>query len=166
MESWQPHAMSATALERAQAVAERVTGALGGVGLFGVELFLVGDEVIFSEVSPRPHDTGMVTMATQDQSEFELHVRAILGLPIVKVIQRAPGASSVILAERAGHNPRFLGVGAALKDPRARVRLFAKPDTRRYRRMGVVLTYGETVEDARARANAAARQIEVVVDAG
>ncbi len=166
MESWQPHAMSATALERAQAVAERVTGALGGVGLFGVELFLVGDEVIFSEVSPRPHDTGMVTMATQDQSEFELLVRAILGLPIVKVIQRAPGASSVILAERAGHNPRFLGVGAALQDPRARVRLFAKPDTRRYRRMGVVLTYGETVEDARARANAAARQIEVVVDAG
>lgn len=166
MESWQPHAMSATALARAQAVAEQVTGALGGVGLFGVELFLVGDEVIFSEVSPRPHDTGMVTMATQDQSEFELHVRAILGLPIVEVIQRAPGASSVILAERAGHNPRFLGVAQALLDPRARVRLFAKPDTRRYRRMGVVLTYGETVEDARARANAAARKIEVVVDAG
>ncbi|MBK7826396.1 formate-dependent phosphoribosylglycinamide formyltransferase [Nannocystis sp.] len=166
MESWQPHAMSATALERAQIVAETVTEALGGVGLFGVELFLVGDEVIFSEVSPRPHDTGMVTMTTQDLSEFELHVRAILGLPIVRVIQRAPGASSVILAERAGHNPRFLGVAQALQDPRTRVRLFAKPDTRRYRRMGVVLTYGDTVEEARARANAAARGIEVVVDAG
>ena len=166
MESWQPHAMSATALARAQVVAETVTEALGGVGLFGVELFLVGDEVIFSEVSPRPHDTGMVTMATQDLSEFELHVRAILGLPIVRVIQRAPGASSVILAERAGHNPRFLGVAQALQDPRTRVRLFAKPDTRRYRRMGVVLTYGDTVEEARARANAAARGIEVVVDAG
>jgi phosphoribosylglycinamide formyltransferase 2 len=166
MESWQPHAMSATALERSQAVAARVTEALGGFGLFGVELFLLGDEVIFSEVSPRPHDTGMVTMATQDQSEFELHVRAILGLPIVKVIQRAPGASSVILAERAGHNPRFLGVAQALKDPRTRVRLFAKPDTRKYRRMGVVLTYGDNVEDARARANAAAKRVEVVVDAG
>jgi phosphoribosylglycinamide formyltransferase 2 len=166
MESWQPHAMSPLALERAQAMAERVTGALGGVGLFGVELFLVGDEAIFSEVSPRPHDTGMVTMATQDLSEFELHVRAIIGLPIVEVIQRSPGASSVVLAERAGHNPRFVGVDRALQDPRARVRLFAKPDTRKYRRMGVVLTYGDTVEDARERANAAARKIEVTVDAG
>ena len=166
MESWQPHAMSATALALARAQAEQVTGALGGFGLFGVEFFLVGDEVVFSEVSPRPHDTGMVTMATQDLSEFELHVRAILGLPIVEVIQRAPGASAVILAERAGHNPRFLGLDRALQDPRARVRLFAKPDTRKYRRMGVVLTYGESVEDARARANAAVQCIEVVVDAG
>ena len=153
-------------LANAQQIAHKVTENLGGQGVFGVELFVKGDQVWFSEVSPRPHDTGMVTMATQDQSEFELHVRAILGLPIVKVIQRAPGASAVILAERAGHNPRFLGVAQALQDPRARVRLFAKPDTRRYRRMGVVLTYGETVEDARARANAAARKIEVVVDAG
>jgi phosphoribosylglycinamide formyltransferase 2 len=166
MESWQPHAMTPAALTRARAIAELVTGALGGVGLFGVELFLVGDEVVFSEVSPRPHDTGMVTMATQDQSQFELHVRAILGLPIVEIIQRAPGASAVILAERAGHNPRFLGLTRALQDPRARVRLFGKPDTRKYRRMGVVLTYGDTVEDARARATAAARMIEVIVDAG
>ncbi len=166
MESWQPHAMTPLALTRAKAMAEKVTSALGGVGLFGVELFLVGDEVIFSEVSPRPHDTGMVTMATQDLSQFELHVRAILGLPIVEVIQRAPGASAVILAERAGHNPRFLGLTRALQDPRCRVRLFGKPDTRKYRRMGVVLTYGENVEDARARAVAAARKIEVIVDAG
>ena len=166
MESWQPHAMTPAALTRAKAIAEQVTGALGGVGLFGVELFLVGDEVVFSEVSPRPHDTGMVTMATQDLSQFELHVRAILGLPIVEVIQRAPGASAVILAERAGHNPRFLGLTRALQDPRARVRLFGKPDTRKYRRMGVVLTYGDTVEDARARAAAAASMIEVIVDAG
>ena len=166
MESWQPHAMTPAALTRAKAIAEQVTGALGGVGLFGVELFLVGDEVVFSEVSPRPHDTGMVTMATQDQSQFELHVRAILGLPIVEIVQRAPGASAVILAERAGHNPRFLGLTRALQDPRARVRLFGKPDTRKYRRMGVVLTYGDTVEDARARATAAARMIEVIVDAG
>ena len=166
MESWQPHAMSATALARAQVVAETVTEALGGVGLFGVELFLVGDEVIFSEVSPRPHDTGMVTMATQDLSEFELHVRAILGLPIGQVILRAPGASAVILAERAGHNPRFVGLSRALKDPRVKVRLFGKPDTRRYRRMGVVVTYGDSVDDARERARAAAAMIEVVVDAG
>ncbi len=166
MESWQPHAMTPAALTRAREIAEQVTGALGGYGLFGVELFLVGDEVIFSEVSPRPHDTGMVTMATQDQSQFELHVRAILGLPIVEIIQRAPGASAVILAERAGHNPRFLGLTRALQDPRARVRLFGKPDTRKYRRMGVVLTYGDNVEDARKRATEAARKIEVIVDAG
>jgi phosphoribosylglycinamide formyltransferase 2 len=166
MESWQPHAMSADALARAQAIAEQVTAALGGFGLFGVELFVVGDEMVFSEVSPRPHDTGMVTMATQDLSEFELHVRAILGLPIGQVILRAPGASAVILAERAGHNPRFVGLSRALKDPRVKVRLFGKPDTRRYRRMGVVVTYGDSVDDARERARAAAAMIEVVVDAG
>jgi len=166
MESWQPHAMTPTALARAQAIAEQVTGALGGHGLFGVELFVVGEDMVFSEVSPRPHDTGMVTMATQDQSEFELHVRAILGLPIGEVVLRAPGASAVILAERAGHNPRFVGLAKALKDPRVKVRLFGKPDTRRYRRMGVVVTYGDSVDDARERARAAAAKIDVVVDAG
>jgi phosphoribosylglycinamide formyltransferase 2 len=166
MESWQPHAMSPDALARAQAIAEQVTAALGGYGLFGVELFVVGEEMVFSEVSPRPHDTGMVTMATQDLSEFELHVRAILGLPIGQVILRAPGASAVILAERAGHNPRFVGLSKALRDPRVKVRLFGKPDTRRYRRMGVVITYGDSVDDARERARAAAAFIEVVVDAG
>lgn len=166
MESWQPHPMAPETLARAQQMAAAVTEALGGVGLFGVELFIAGDEVIFSEVSPRPHDTGMVTMITQDMSEFELHVRAILGLPIGQVTTRAPGASAVILADRAGTNPRFTGVPKALSDPRTKVRLFAKPDTRKYRRMGVVLTYGDAVEEARARAVAAAAGIKVLVDAG
>ncbi|MCY1006811.1 formate-dependent phosphoribosylglycinamide formyltransferase [Nannocystis pusilla] len=166
MESWQPHAMAPQALARAQEIAAAVTEALGGAGLFGVELFVVGDEVIFSEVSPRPHDTGMVTMITQDQSEFELHVRAILGLPIGQVILRAPGASAVVLADRPGTNPRFTGVGKALADPRTKVRLFSKPDTRKYRRMGVVLAYGDDVAECRARAEAAAAEIRVVVDAG
>lgn len=163
-ESWQPEALSAVALERAQKIAEHVTGALGGLGLFGVELFIRGDEVLFSEVSPRPHDTGMVTLATQDMSEFELHVRAILGLPIGRIIQRAPGASAVILAERAGINPRFVGVDAALSDPRNRLRLFGKPDTRKFRRMGVVATYGDDVAECRERAQAAAAKVRVEVD--
>ncbi|MCY0992446.1 formate-dependent phosphoribosylglycinamide formyltransferase [Nannocystis sp. ILAH1] len=166
MESWQPHAMAPQALARAQEIAAAVTEALGGAGLFGVELFVVGDDVIFSEVSPRPHDTGMVTMITQDQSEFELHVRAILGLPIGQVILRAPGASAVVLADRPGTNPRFTGVGKALADPRTKIRLFSKPDTRKYRRMGVVLAYGDDVAECRARAEAAAAEIRVVVDAG
>ncbi|WP_434415585.1 formate-dependent phosphoribosylglycinamide formyltransferase [Nannocystis pusilla] len=166
MESWQPHAMAPQALARAQEIAAAVTESLGGAGLFGVELFIVGDNVIFSEVSPRPHDTGMVTMITQDQSEFELHVRAILGLPIGEVILRAPGASAVVLADRPGTNPRFTGVGKALADPRTKIRLFSKPDTRKYRRMGVVLAYGDNVAECRARAEAAAAEIRVVVDAG
>jgi phosphoribosylglycinamide formyltransferase 2 len=166
MESWQPHPMSPKALARSQEIAAAVTEALGGCGVFGVELFVVGDDVIFSEVSPRPHDTGMVTMISQDQSEFELHVRAILGLPINEVILRAPGASAVVLADRPGTNPRFTGVAQALSDPRTKVRLFSKPDTRKYRRMGVVLTYGDSVDDVRARAAAAAAAIRVVVDAG
>ena len=165
-ESWQPHAMSPVALARSQEIARKVTDALGGAGIFGVELFIVGDDVIFSEVSPRPHDTGMVTMITQDMSQFELHVRAILGLPIGEVIVRAPGASSVILADRPGTNPRFVGVTRALSDPRTKVRLFSKPDTRKYRRMGVVLTYGASVDEARERANAAAASVRVLVDAG
>lgn len=166
MESWQPHPMSKAALARSQEIAAAVTDALGGAGLFGVELFVVGDDVIFSEVSPRPHDTGMVTMITQDQSEFELHVRAILGLPIGQVIVRAPGASAVILADRPGTNPRFTGVDRALTDPRTKVRLFSKPDTRKYRRMGVVLAYGDSLDEARTRAAAAAAAIHVSVDAG
>ena len=165
-ESWQPHPMPAGTLRRAQDVAQKVTEALGGAGIFGVELFVVGDDVVFSEVSPRPHDTGMVTMITQDMSQFELHVRAILGLPIGEVIVRAPGASSVILADRPGTNPRFTGVTKALSDPRTKVRLFSKPDTRKYRRMGVVLTYGASVDEARERANAAAASVRVLVDAG
>lgn len=163
-ESWQPEVLSPLALERAQDMAARITGALGGLGLFGVEMFIRGDEVLFSEVSPRPHDTGMVTLATQDMSEFELHVRAILGLPIGRIIQRAPGASAVILAERAGINPRFSGLESALGDPRNRLRLFGKPDTRKYRRMGVIATYGEEVGECRERALAAAAAVKVEVD--
>ena len=164
MESWQPEALSPAVIAEAQRQAERVTSALGGRGLFGVEFFIKGDEVIFSELSPRPHDTGLVTISTQDMSEFELHIRAILGLPIGEIIQRSPGASSVILADEAGKNPRFTGVEQALRDPRNKIRLFGKPDTRKYRRMGVVTTYADTVEEARARANEAAGSVKVVVD--
>ncbi len=168
MESWQPEPLSAETLARAQEIAERVTTALGGRGLFGVELFITGDEadgVLFSEVSPRPHDTGMVTMATQDMSEFELHVRAILGLPIGVIGQRAPGASSVILAEEPGKNPRFTGVGEALAtDPRVHLRLFGKPTTRTHRRMGVAISYAEDTTRARALANDAAARVRVLVD--
>lgn len=162
-ESWQPESLSPAALHQAQQIAKAVTDDLGGKGLFGVELFIKGEEVLFSELSPRPHDTGMVTMATQDMSEFELHVRAILDLPIGDIIQRAPGASAVILAAEAGLEPRFEGVPAALSDPRNKVRLFAKPDTRRYRRMGVVVTYDETVKAARERALRAAAQVSVKI---
>ncbi len=168
MESWQPEPLSDETLARAQEIAERVTTALGGRGLFGVELFITGDKaegVLFSEVSPRPHDTGMVTMATQDMSEFELHVRAILGLPIGVIGQRAPGASSVILAEEPGTNPRFTGVGEALAtDPRVHLRLFGKPTTRKHRRMGVAISYAEDTARARALANDAAGRVRVHVD--
>ena len=163
-ESWQPERLSEAALAQAQDMARTVTDALGGKGLFGVELFICGDEAIFSEVSPRPHDTGLVTIATQDMSEFELHVRAILGLPIGRIIQRSPGASSVVLAAEAGEDPRFSGVVDALRDPRNKLRLFGKPTTRAYRRMGVVVTYDETTEAARERANAAAAAITVASD--
>ena len=164
-ESWQPAALSPAALAEAERQAAAVTDALGGEGLFGVEFFIAGDEVIFSEISPRPHDTGMVTMATQDMSEFELHVRAILGLPIGAITQRAPGASSVVLATEHGVNPRFEGVTAAHHDPRVKVRLFGKPSTRPGRRMATAVAYADSVEEARALANKAASAITVVCDA-
>jgi len=163
-ESWQPEALSPAVRAEAERQAEAITTALGGTGLFGVELFIQGETVIFSEVSPRPHDTGMVTMATQDMSEFELHVRAILGLPIGRITQRAPGASAVVLADRAGSNPRFEGVADALFDPRIKVRIFGKPTTRPYRRMATTVAYADTVAEARALARAAAAKITVVVD--
>ena len=164
MESWQPEVLTTPVLEKAQAQAEAITSALGGKGVFGVELFICGDDVIFSEVSPRPHDTGMVTMATQDMSEFELHVRAILGLPIGEIIQRSPGASSVILASQAGTNPRFEGLDEALFDPRIKVRLFAKPDSRKYRRMATAIAYAATISEARDLANEASARVQVQVD--
>ena len=152
-ESWQPHAMTRTALDGARALARQVTDALGGTGIFGVELFVCGDEVIFSEVSPRPHDTGMTTMATQALSEFALHVRAILGLPVPagEVPLLSPGASAVCLATAHGDAPQISGVAEAMAvDPSVDVRVFAKPDARPNRRMVVALARGENAAAARA----------------
>lgn len=159
-ESWQPQQMSDAALARAQEIAEKVVKALGGYGLFGVELFVCGDEVIFSEVSPRPHDTGMVTLISQDVSEFALHVRAFLGLPIGDIRQYGPAASAVILPELSSDNVQFGNVGAAV-GAGLQVRLFGKPEINGKRRMGVALATGSSVEDAIARAIAATKAVIV-----
>jgi phosphoribosylglycinamide formyltransferase 2 len=156
--SWQPQAMSPVALERAQAIARQVTEALGGRGLFGVELFVKGDHVWFSEVSPRPHDTGLVTLATQRQSEFELHARAILGLP-VDVAQRDAGASAVIYGGVEAKAIVFDGVAQALAVPGSDLRLFGKPESHVRRRMGVAVASGADVDEALARARAAAAHV-------
>ncbi|OZA30781.1 MAG: phosphoribosylglycinamide formyltransferase 2 [Hydrogenophilales bacterium 17-61-9] len=161
VESWQPQPMSAAALERAQEIAAAVTGNLGGRGLFGVELFVKGDAVWFSEVSPRPHDTGMVTMATQRQSEFELHARAILGLP-VDVSLREPGASAVIYGGMDAAGIAYEGVDDAMRMPGVDLRLFGKPDAFVRRRMGVALATADTIGEARMRANAAAATVKPV----
>ncbi|MGH8580092.1 MAG: formate-dependent phosphoribosylglycinamide formyltransferase [Gammaproteobacteria bacterium] len=160
-ESWQPQAMSATALQRAQSLAVRVTGALGGYGLFGVELFVQGENVIFSEVSPRPHDTGMVTLISQDLSEFALHVRAILGLPIPVIRQRGPAASCVIMAEGQSKNIRYQGLEEALAQPGTAIRLFGKPQVNGRRRLGVALALAENVEQARVRARQSAAGVKI-----
>jgi len=159
-ESWQPQAMTATALAAAQQMAEKVTGALGGRGLFGVELFIKGDEVIFSEVSPRPHDTGLVTLVSQDLSEFALHARAILDLPIPVIQQQGPGASSVILVSGESQNVRFGNLENALATPNTQLRLFGKPEVSGSRRMGVALALGDSIEQARAVANACAGAVK------
>jgi phosphoribosylglycinamide formyltransferase 2 len=158
-ESWQPQPMSERSLERAREIAGRVTGALGGRGIFGVELFVRGDDVIFSEVSPRPHDTGMVTMISQDLSQFALHARAILGLPIPNIRTHGPSASRVILVDGHSDNIRFDGVDQALAEPDTQVRLFGKPNVRGHRRMGVALARGANVADARAKATRAAAAV-------
>jgi len=159
-ESWQPQAMSDLALQRAQQIAESVVKALGGYGLFGVELFVCGDEVIFSEVSPRPHDTGMVTLISQDLSEFALHVRAFLGLPVGGVRQYGPSASAVILPELTSQDVRFSAVeqavGAGLQ-----LRLFGKPEIEGRRRLGVALATGESTDEAVSRAISAASSVSV-----
>ncbi|MEG2588341.1 MAG: formate-dependent phosphoribosylglycinamide formyltransferase [Citrobacter sp.] len=159
-ESWQPQQMSELALERAQEIARKVVLALGGYGLFGVELFVCGDEVIFSEVSPRPHDTGMVTLISQDQSEFALHVRAFLGLPVGIIRQYGPSASAVILPQLTSQNVTFgnieSAVGAGLQ-----LRLFGKPEIEGSRRLGVVLATAESVDAAVERAKIAAAQVNV-----
>ena len=162
VESWQPHPMSATALERARDIAGKVTANLGGCGVFGVELFVKGDMVWFSEVSPRPHDTGMVTMASQVQSEFELHAKAILGLP-VDVSLRAPGASAVIYGQVDAAAIGFEGVADALRVPRAELRLFGKPESFARRRMGVALATADDVDTARQRALEAASRVKPVI---
>ena len=162
-ESWQPHPMSAVALDAARSIAARVTEALGGHGLFGVELFIRGDKVIFSEVSPRPHDTGLVTLVGQDLSEFALHARAILGLPIPEIVQRGPSASAVILGEGVSRDIRFEGLAEALGEPGTELRLFGKPEIDGSRRLGVALARGGTVEEARAKARRAAGTVRVVL---
>ncbi len=158
-QSWQPQPMSENALARAREMAAAVTGALGGRGIFGVELFVRGDEVIFSEVSPRPHDTGMVTMISQDLSQFALHARAILGMPIPNIRTHGPAASSVVLVEGDSANVCFNNVEAALAEPDTQVRLFGKPQVKGHRRMGVTLARGETIEDALGKAQRASAAI-------
>ena len=160
-ESWQPHPMSKSALVAAEEMAKTVTDALGGFGVFGVELFVKGDKVIFSEVSPRPHDTGLVTLISQDFSEFALHARAILGLPIPAIRQFGPAASAVILGDGVSSNISFSNVSAALTEPDTQIRLFGKPEINGSRRLGVVVARGETLEDAREKALRAAGAVEI-----
>ena len=153
--------MSAAALEDAQNIAARVTDALGGTGLFGVEFFVKGDEVIFSEVSPRPHDTGLVTLISQDLSEFALHVRAILGLPVPTIRQLGPAASSVLLVAGESTEITYSHLDEALKEPDTQIRLFGKPAVAGRRRMGVALARDESIEKAREKAIRASTAIEV-----
>ncbi|CAJ1841915.1 Formate-dependent phosphoribosylglycinamide formyltransferase [Aeromonas jandaei] len=162
-ESWQPQVMSELALARSKEVAAKVVEALGGYGLFGVELFIKGDEVWFSEVSPRPHDTGMVTLISQDLSEFALHVRAILGLPVGTITQYGPSASAVVLREGHSQDIRYQGIGEALaKVPGAQLRLFGKPEIAGRRRLGVALARGEDCHEAVEQAKAVAANVEVI----
>jgi phosphoribosylglycinamide formyltransferase 2 len=161
VESWQPQPMSAVALERSQTIARKITDALGGAGIFGVELFVKGDEVWFSEVSPRPHDTGLVTLVTQHQSEFALHARAILGLPVDTSL-RTPGASAVIYGGMDAKGIAFDGVGAALSVPGTELRLFGKPEAFKKRRMGVALARAADVDTARANAKRAAGLVKPI----
>ncbi len=162
-ESWQPQPMTSAALEEAQRIAGAVTGALGGRGIFGVELFVKGDTVWFSEVSPRPHDTGLVTIASQDLSEFALHARAILGLPIPVIRQFGPSASAVILPEGNSQNIVFSNLETALAAPDTHLRLFGKPEVKGRRRMGVVACRAETIEAARETARRSAAAVSVTM---
>lgn len=158
-ESWQPAEISAAKIQQAEAIATKVTDALGGAGIFGVEFFITRDEVIFSELSPRPHDTGMVTLISQNLNEFELHLRAILGIPIPKLEIFAPAASAVILAQKHSDRINFSNVAMALTTEDTDLRLFGKPDSRPYRRMGVALAKAESIELARKKASQVASSI-------
>ncbi|EKO3808481.1 formate-dependent phosphoribosylglycinamide formyltransferase [Vibrio harveyi] len=161
-ESWQPQAMSDTAIKAAEYTAEKVVNALGGYGIFGVELFVKGDKVIFNEVSPRPHDTGMVTMISQEMSEFALHVRAFTGMPINSIIQYGPSASAVILGQGTSTDIRFDNLANALAQPQTQVRLFGKPEIDGRRRLGVVLTRRKTIEDSIEDAVSCASKVQIV----
>lgn len=160
-ESWQPAAINATQIKQAEEIAAKVTDALGGAGIFGVEFFITKDEVIFSELSPRPHDTGMVTLISQNLNEFELHLRAILGLPIPKIEVFAPSASAVILASQNSDYIVYHNVAKALLTPDIDIKLFGKPNSRPYRRMGVALAKGKDVAEAREKATIAAQTIKL-----
>jgi phosphoribosylglycinamide formyltransferase 2 len=154
--------MSDVALKAAEYIAEQVVNALGGYGLFGVELFIKGDKVIFNEVSPRPHDTGLVTLISQDMSEFALHVRAFTGMPVNKISQRGPSASAVILGEGKSDNIRFEGLEEALAKPDTQARLFGKPDIDGRRRLGVVLAKRKNTQDAVDDAKDSAKKVKVI----
>ncbi len=160
-QSWQPQRMTESALQKSKEIAQKVTTALGGRGIFGVELFIKGDEVIFSEVSPRPHDTGMVTMISQDLSQFALHARAILGLPIPNIHFHGPSASSVILVEGKSQQVTFGQIDKALQESNTQIRLFGKPEVDGERRMGVVLARGESIEEAKSKAIAGSEAVTV-----
>ena len=160
-ESWQPQPMSATAQKEAKRYAQAITDALGGYGVFGVELFIKGEEILFSEVSPRPHDTGMVTMISQDLSQFALHARAILGLPIPVIRQFGSSASSVILVEGESSNVSFGNLDQALMEPDTQLRLFGKPEVHGQRRMGVALARADSIEVAREKANEVASKVNI-----
>ena len=163
-ESWQPQPMSPQALAASERIAHAITTELGGTGVFGVELFVRGDEVLFSEVSPRPHDTGLVTLASQDLSQFALHVRAILGLPIPVIRQLGPSASCAVLAEGHGRAPRYGGLAAALVEPDTALRVFGKPEVRGHRRVAVGLAPAGSIDAARANARRVAGAITVTLD--
>jgi phosphoribosylglycinamide formyltransferase 2 len=158
-ESWQPQPMSEVALKEAQRQAEAITGALGGWGVFGVEFFVKGDGIIFSEVSPRPHDTGLVTLISQELSEFALHARAILGLPVPVIHQLGPSASCAVLVEGEGRAPRYHGIAEALAEPDTQLRIFGKPEVKGRRRMAVTLARDTDIETAKAKAIRAAKAI-------
>ncbi|MBA4716918.1 MAG: formate-dependent phosphoribosylglycinamide formyltransferase [Verrucomicrobiales bacterium] len=160
-QSWQPQPMTDDALSSAQKVAESITSALGGYGIFGVELFVKGDEVIFSEVSPRPHDTGLVTLISQDISQFALHARAILGLPIPNIMQHGPCASSVILGDGHSEEISFNGVDKALNEPDTQIRLFGKPSISGRRRLGVTVARGQSIDEAKEKAIRASESVDI-----
>ena len=162
-ESWQPQAMSPASIEKAEYIAKAITDALGGYGIFGVELFIKGEDVIFSEVSPRPHDTGMVTMISQDMSEFALHARAILGLPVPEVKFYGPSASKAIVVEGNTKEYEFCNLEKVLEEPGVQIRIFGKPEIAGHRRVGVILATADTVEEALAKAERAYAKLEVKV---